>query len=249
MDKEDIRNLDLTRSTTDTSAAQIKFCNMCGAKYVNGSVNFCSCCGTQLNGTPYTAGIMNEQQLNQLSQAFYSYCKVERVPRLGAVPVVVTVLEGLIITLLIAAVGVRLWRAVFIGCFFSALFAFICWFAYRYQTGAAKRLNAYLAADGGRGMFSDFASAQPFADDKFRLGRQYLYIRNGAVLRLDSITDIVRINHHYRMIPTGVSLSIKVNDENGSMAFPLCRVHMLKANAEIDEIRMAVMQRRDSEQR
>ena len=93
-------------------------------------------------------------------------------------------------------------------------------------------------------MFSDFASAQPFANDQFRVGRQYLFIKNGAVLRLDSIIDIVRINHHYRFVPTGVSLTLKVNDEHGSMAFPLCRVHMLNAQAEINEIRNAVMQGR-----
>ena len=92
-------------------------------------------------------------------------------------------------------------------------------------------------------MIIDFASAQPFADDQFRLGRYYLYIKNGAVLRLDSITDIVRTISHYRMAPTGVYLSVAVNDENGSMSFPLCRVHMLNAEAEIEEIRRAVLQR------
>ena len=96
-----------------------------------------------------------------------------RVPKLGAVPVVVTVLEGLIITLVIAALGVRLLTAVVIGASVSAVFAFLCWLAYRYRAGAARRLNSYLAADGGRSMYSDFASAQPFVNDQFRLGRQY----------------------------------------------------------------------------
>ena len=45
------------------------------------------------------------------------------------------------------------------------------------------------------------------------------------------------------MLPTGVYLSVKVNDENGSMSLPLCRVHMLKAEEEINEIRKAVLQR------
>ena len=49
---------------------------------------------------------------------------------------------------------------------------------------------------------------------------------------------------HYRMMPTGVFLSVDVKDENGSMTFPLCRVHMLRAGAEVEEIRGAVMQRR-----
>ena len=56
---------------------------------------------SQLNQESCDTGIMNEQQLNQASQALYSYCKVMRVPKLGIVPVVVTVLEGLIITLVI----------------------------------------------------------------------------------------------------------------------------------------------------
>ena len=193
------------------------------------------------------AGIMTGQQLDQSDQALYNYCKVMRVPKLGAAPVVITVLEGVIITLLIATLGDSLLTAVAIGAFISAVFAFLCWLAYRYRVGASKRLNTYLAEDGGQMMFNDFASAQPFANDQFRLGRHYLFIKNGAVLRLDSITDIVRINSHYRMVPTGVGLSVTVNDENGSMSFPLCRVHMLKAGEEVEEIRNAVMQRQLSE--
>ncbi len=93
-------------------------------------------------------------------------------------------------------------------------------------------------------MVSNFVTAQPVADDQFRLGRYYLFIRNGAVLRRDSITDIVRITSNYGMVPTGVRLSVKVNDENGSMAFPLCSVHLLNAGEEVEEIRQAVLQGR-----
>ena len=50
------------------------------------------------------------------------------------------------------------------------------------------------------------------------------------------------------MMPVEVYLTLNVNDENDSMAFPLCRVHMLNAQAEINEIRNAMMQRRDSAQ-
>ena len=177
------------------------------------------------------------------SQALYSYCKVMRVPKLGAVPIVVTVLEGLILTLVIAALGERLLTAVLIGASVSALFTFLCWLLYRYRVGASKRLNTYLAVDGEQSIVSDFASAQSFVDDQFRLGRHYLFIKNGAVLNLDSITDIVKVTSNYRMVPTGVYLSVTVKDESGSMAFPLCRVHMLKAGEEIDEIRKAVLQK------
>ena len=194
---------------------------------------------SQLNRESYTA---NGQQHNQASQALYSYCKVMRVPKLGAAPVVVTVLEGLILTLVFAALGESLSTAVAIGASVSAVFVFLCWLVYRYRTGASKRLNAYLAEDGGQRMFSDFASAQPFADDQFRLGKHYLFIKNGAVLSLDNIADIVRVTSHYRMVPTGVFLSLKVKDEHGSMSFPLCRVHLLKAEDEIDEIRKAVLE-------
>lgn len=186
---------------------------------------------SQFNQEPYVAGIMNEQQLDQISSALYSYCKVMRVPKLGAVPIVVTVLEGLIITLVIAALGGTLLIAVVAGALVSAVFAFLCWLVYRYRAGASKRFNSYLAADGGRSIYYDFASAQPFANDQFRL---------------DSITDIVTIRGHYRMVPTGVGLSVAVNDEHGSMSFPLCRVNMLNAQAEVDMIRNAVMQRHSS---
>ena len=191
-------------------------------------------------------GIMNEQQPNQLNHALYSYCKVMRVPKLGMVPVVVTVLEGLIITLVIAALGESLLTAVIIGASVSAVFTFLCWLAYRYRAGAAKLLNSYLDADGGSSMYSDFDSAQSYENDQFRLGRQFLFIKRGTVIRLDSISDIVRTISHYRMVPTGVYLSVTVKDESGSMSFPLCRVHMLKAEAEIDEIRKAVLQRQSS---
>ena len=186
---------------------------------------------------------MNEQQLNQPDQALYNYCKVMRVPKLGAAPIVITVLTGSILTLLIAALGESLLLAVATGAIVSAVFAFLFWLAYRYRVGASKRFNSYFATDNGQIMFSDFASAQPVMSDQFRLGRHYLFIKNGAVLRLDSITDIVKMRSHYRMVPTGVYLSISVEDENGSMSLPLCRVHMLKAEAEIDDIRKAVLQR------
>ena len=197
---------------------------------------------SQFNQNPYDTEAMNEQQLNQLSHALYSYCKVMHVPKLGAAPVVITVLTGLILTLFIAALGESLLIAVTTGAVVSAVFAFLFWLAYRYRVGASKRLNSFLAEDGGRIMFSDFASAQPCMGDQFRLGRHYLFIRNGAVLRLDSINDIVRVATR-----SGVGVSVTVNDENGSMSLPLCRVHRPNDRAEIDEIRKAVLQRKLSE--
>ena len=197
---------------------------------------------SQFNQNPYDTEAMNEQQLNQLSHALYSYCKVMHVPKLGAAPVVITVLTGLILTLFIAALGESLLIAVTTGAIVSVVFAFLCWLAYRYRVGASKKLNSYLAEDGGRIMFSDFASAQPCMGDQFRLGRHYLFIRNGAVLRLDSINDIVRVATR-----SGVGVSVTVNDENGSMSLPLCRVHRPNDRAEIDEIRKAVLQRKLSE--
>ena len=196
----------------------------------------------QSNQKSYAAEKMNEQQIDQLSHALYSYCKVMSVPKMGAAPAVITILTGLIATLLFAALGESLLTAVAIGAPISAVFAFLFWLAYRYRVGASKRLNSYLAEDGGRIMFSDFASAQPCMGDQFRLGRHYLFIRNGAVLRLDSINDIVRVATR-----SGVGVSVTVNDENGSMSLPLCRVHRPNDRAEIDEIRKAVLQRKLSE--
>ena len=194
---------------------------------------------SHFNQNPYANGMMNEQQLNQISNALYSYCKVMRVPKLGAAPIVITVLAGLMATLLIAALGESLLMAVAIGASISVVFAFLFWLAYRYRVGASKRLNSFYAEDNGRLMFSDFASAQPCMGDQFRLGRYYLFIKNGAVLRLDSITDIVRV-----ACRSGVGVSVKVKDENGSMSLLLCKVHRFNDRAEIDEIRQAVMQRR-----
>ena len=65
-----------------------------------------------------------------------------------------------------------------------AVITVLAFLDYRYRAGAAKRLNTYLTEDGGRTMFSDFASAQPFEDDQFRLGRHFLFIKNGAVLSI-----------------------------------------------------------------
>ena len=80
---------------------------------------------SQLNQGYNTTGIMNEQQLNQPDQALYNYCKVMRVPKLGAAPIVITVLTGLILTLLIAALGESLLIAVATGAIVSAVFAFL----------------------------------------------------------------------------------------------------------------------------
>ena len=197
---------------------------------------------SQFNQNPYDTEAMNEQQLNQLSHALYSYCKVMSVPKMGAAPVVITVLTGLILTLFIAALGESLLIAVTTGAIVSVVFAFLCWLAYRYRVGASKRLNSFLAEDGGRMMISDFAFAQPFANDQFRLGRYYLYIKNGAVLKINSIADIVRIYTR-----SGVGVSAKVNDANGSMTFLLCILPWLNDRAVIDEIRNAVLQRQLSE--
>ena len=197
---------------------------------------------SQFNQNPYDTEAINEQQRNQLSHALYSYCKVMHVPKLGAAPVVITVLTGLILTLFIAALGESLLIAVTTGAIVSVVFAFLCWLAYRYRVGASKRLNSFLAEDGGRMMISDFAFAQPFANDQFRLGRYYLYIKNGAVLKINSIADIVRIYTR-----SGVGVSAKVNDANGSMTFLLCILPWLNDRAVIDEIRNAVLQRQLSE--
>ena len=199
---------------------------------------------SQMNQNSYTNGIMNEQQLNQISYALNKYCIVVRKPKLGPIPIVVTVLEGVVITLIMAAMGMNLWKAVAIGASVGAVFAFLCWLAYRLRSGSSKRLSSYIAADGGQGLLMDFASAQPFEEDQFRLGRYYLFIKNGPVFRLDSIADIVTTVGHYRMVPTLVYLTVKVEDENGSLACPLCRVHMLNAETEIAEIRRAVFQKR-----
>ena len=192
---------------------------------------------SQMNRDP-NPQTLTQAAPSQPGNTLYSYCRVKRNPWLVPVAVVVTGIEGVIITLLVATTGASLWTSVFIGGFFSAMFAFIFWIAYRYQAGAAKRHNSYLAADGGQSMFSDFASAQPFANDQFRVGRQYLFIRNGAVLRLDSINDIVRVATR-----SGVGVSVTVNDENGSMSLLLCKVHRFNDRAEIEVIREAVMHR------
>ena len=93
---------------------------------------------SQFNQESYATGIMNNQQLNQANQALYNYCKVMTVPKLGAAPVVITILEGLVLTLIIAALGESLLLAVSIGASVSALFTFFCWLLYRYRVGASK---------------------------------------------------------------------------------------------------------------
>lgn len=191
-----------------------------------------------MNQNPYANGMMNEQLLNQTGQVLYNYCKVMREPGLGAAPIVITVLTGLALTLIIAALGESLLLAVGLGAIVSALFAFLCWLTFRYRVGASKRLNSYIAWDGGRMMINDFAFAQPFANDQFRLGRYFLFIRNGAVLRLDGIVDIVKIPGR-----SGGGVSVTHNDQSGSMSFAICRLHVLSGWAEYDEIRNAVRQR------
>ena len=194
---------------------------------------------SQFNQEYYTNGISNRQQFDQMEQAFYNYCTIMRSPKLGAAPVVIVGFIGLLGTLLFVALGESLLTALAISAPICAVLAFLFWLAYRYRVGASKRLNSYLAEDGGQLMFSDFASAQPCMGDQFRLGRYYLFIKNGAVLRLDSITDIVRVATR-----SGVGVSVTVKDENGSMSLLLCKVHRFNDRAEIDEIRQAVMQRR-----
>ena len=187
-------------------------------------------------------------QLNQKSDAadqpnhaLYSYCKVMRVPKMGAAPAVITIVTGLVLTLFLAALGESLSIAVLAGASVSAVFAFLFRLAYKYRVGASQRLNSYLAEGGGQIMFSDFTSAQPVMGDQFRLGRHYLFIKNGAVIRLDSIDDIIPVRCR-----SGSGLSLTVKDENGSMTLPLCRLHALRAREEFAEIRQALLQRDQS---
>lgn len=196
---------------------------------------------SQLNQNPNINVIMNEQQYNQLSYALNSYCKVMSVPKMGPAPAVITILTGVMITLVIAALGESLLLAVAIGAVVIAVFAFLFILAYRYRVRASQRLNSYLAEDGGRMMISEFAYAQPFANDQFRLGNHYLYIKNGAVLKIASIVDIVRI-----FTRSCVGVHAKVNDASGSASFLLCMIPLLNNWAVIDEIKKAVMQRQMS---
>ncbi len=197
---------------------------------------------SQFNQEPNANGMMNEQQLSQISNALYSYCKVMSVPKMGAAPAVITILIGLIVTLLFVALGESLMMALAVGAPISAVFAFLFWLAYRYRVEASKRLNSYLGEDGGQMMFSDFAYAQPFANDQFRLGRKYLYIKRGAVIKIASIDDIVRV-----FTRSGVGVHAKVNDASGSASFLLCILPQFNDRPKIEEIRNAVRERQMSE--
>ena len=169
------------------------FCTNCG-KELQDDMSFCPYCGKSTGGVApapeMATDMLQDYDRTSGSHALYSYCKVMRVPKLGAAPAVITILTGLMIALFIAVLGESLLLAIAVGAVVSAVFAFLCWLAYRYRVGASKRFNSYLATDNGQIMFSGFASAQPVMSDQFRLGRHYLFIKNGAVLRLDSITDI-----------------------------------------------------------
>ena len=193
---------------------------------------------SQFNQEYYTNGISNRQQFDQMEQAFYNYCTIMRSPKLGAAPVVIVGFTGLLGTFLFVALGESLLTALAISAPICAVCAFLFWLAYRIRAGASKRFDAYTAADGGMGLFSDFAMAQSFAADQFRLGRYYLFIKNGAVLRRDSITDVVSTPTH-----SCIGLNVTVNDENGKMSFLICRLHGLSARANISEIRNIVLQR------
>ena len=223
------------------------FCINCG-KELQDDMSFCPYCGKSTGGVAPAPEMATDtpQDYDRTSgsHALYSYCKVMRVPKMGAAPAVITILTGLMIALFIAVLGESLLLAIAVGAVVSAVFAFLCWLAYRYRVGASKRLNDFLAEDGGQMMYSDFASAQPFANDQFRLGRYYLYIKNGAVIKIDSITDLVRVYTR-----SCVGLSAKVNDQNGSNSFLLCRLPVLNDRAEIDKIRKAVMERQEDRDR
>jgi ABC-type branched-subunit amino acid transport system ATPase component len=90
---------------------------------------------SQLNQESHGAGTMNEQQLDQISRALYSYCKVMSEPKMGPAPAVITVLVGVIPALLLTALGESLLTAVVVGAPLIALFAFLWWLAYRYYSG------------------------------------------------------------------------------------------------------------------
>ena len=220
-------------------------CPVCGTENYDQNTSFCAGCGAALGVRQAAPAGIGEQQLYQLGQAMYDYTKIQRVPKIGFLPVLIVVLEGAVITpLCIAAAGV--YAGAFVGIFITALFALLVGLVYRLRAGSSKRLNTYFAQEGEAGILNEFACAQSFANDQFRLSIRYIFIKNGAVLRLADVCEVQRMIHHYRIIPTGFSLIVKVNDENGKMAFPLCRLRYFGNRAEAEQIADMIISRQNA---
>lgn len=233
------------------------FCNNCGAEITDG-VKFCTSCGAPVaqaespapvqSASPAPSPVQNtvpQQPFNaDLAKAaadLFSYCKVDLNPKYskgGAAAFIVIA----ILLILFGAVGEALFMSV-IGLIVGGIGMLAVWGAYKGNLKTAARLRSIMTNDGEETVLRAFASAEPMANDQFRMSAAYVFAKKKAVFRVIDITNVTRVTESTNFIPTGVRLDVIVQDESGQINLTLCRLHLGKSKNEAEDIYQQILAR------
>ena len=228
----------------------VMYCGMCGANNADGA-SFCVSCGAPLrNGQevqtpqpqPQAMPQMQAapqpqiypQELSAVGNALYDYCKVKLDPKLSKVGLAASIIVGVLLLIFGLAIGV--YPIAFVGLGAGLIVALVVWASYVGAVKNAQRLRNIFDHDGEEFVLREFASAQSFANDQFRMSGFYVFAKAKAVFRTTSIERVTRVKESTNFIPTGVRLDVLISDETDTTNMTLCRLHMGKSKNEAEEL-------------
>lgn len=224
------------------------FCPICGSKLDDGAA-VCPSCGNVVNNAaaavPQAAAIAQpaySQDLAAAGAAMYDYCKVDMSPK--PAKGVLIFISVLAVLLLLMGLAAGVYPFIIVAIILEAIGVIAVYGGYKISQKNSQRLANIFSRDGEQFVLSEFASAQPMANDQFRLSTYYVFVKKKAVIRTVSIGRITRVTESTNFIPTGVRLDALVSDEMGDMNITLCRLHLGKSKNEADELFNEIMARR-----
>ncbi|MCR5816720.1 MAG: hypothetical protein K6F91_07545 [Ruminococcus sp.] len=221
-------------------------CPACGGNNLEGA-DKCVFCNAPLNGAPvnmqqpvqsaapgYNTQAAPAYNYAAIAAEMFKYCSIDLEPKMSVAGIVIFAVLGAAIL----AVGIMLSLMPFIlvGLGVGVVGSLIVFAACKTAQKEAVRTRNLFAADGEQFILQEFASAQSFANDQFRMSGFYIFARIKGVYRTVNITKITRVTEKTNFIPTGVHLDANIDDEFGSTVVTLCRLHLGKSKNEADDL-------------
>ncbi|MBO6140552.1 MAG: zinc-ribbon domain-containing protein [Ruminococcus sp.] len=234
------------------------FCTVCGTQNPDGA-ELCVSCGAALKRAVTPAPEMQPamqdpamqqpmqqpayaQELSAIGQALYDYCKVKLDPQLSKGGMA----AGIIIGVLLLAFGlfIGVYQIALVGFFAGVIVAVAVWGTYVGAKKEGARLKSIFSRDGEEFVLREFASAQSFAQDQFRMSGFYIFARAKGIFRVVSVERVTRVKESTNFIPTGVRLDVLISDETDTTNVTLCRLHMTKSQSEAEELYNEIVARK-----
>ena len=225
------------------------YCSVCGANNADGSA-VCAGCGSPLNKTlaevnaqpQAAASPVYDQELAAIGKAMYDYCKVELDPKISKGGMIAFAVLGVL--LLAAGIAMVLVPLMLIGAGVGLFGSLIVLGSGKMAVKNAQRLKNLFANDGEEFILREFASAQSFANDHFRMSGFYIFVKGKGIYRTVNIEKITRVTESTNFIPTGVRLDALMSDEQGTVNITLCRLHLGKSKNEANDLFNEIMSRK-----